>query len=151
MSRILIIMALILTGCNYINTEKRKADKVESYKEFFYENRQQFEQLAKEIQDDKILSSKNGLLQKTEDLDELKGKKLRRLDIHTFTISRTNCEQPRIEFITSWTDYPIGQMYLTKDCSDEKSEKNNYWTDGNFIEVWGLGDGWVLWVDGDFI
>ena len=147
----LIILTILLANCNYFNTDKRRIDKVESYKKFFYENQETFEQLTKEIQDDKILSGKNGLLQKTEDLDELKGKKLRRLEIHTFTTSQTNCEQPRIEFITSWTDYPIGQTYLTKDCSDEKSKKGNYWTDGNFIEVWGLGDGWVLWVDSDFI
>lgn len=83
--------------------------------------------------------------------DELTNKQLRRLEIDHVDINKTNCGQLEIEFTTSWTKYPIGQMYLSKDCSDDKSKKGSYWTDGNFIEVWGLGDDWIIWVDSDFI
>lgn len=142
-------MTILLTSCNYINTDKRRIDKADSYKEFFYENKTTFDQLIKDIQGDKSITSKMGLFHEVDKLeDELKTKKLRRLEIHTFSIAQTNCDEPEIEFITSWTDYPIGQMYLTKGCPDEKSEKGNYWK-GGFIEVWGLGDGWVIWVDSD--
>jgi len=95
------------------------------------------------------MTSKMGLFQDVKKLeDEEKMKKLGSLDVLALTITETNCGEPEIEFITSWTDYPIGQMYLTKDCSDEKSGKGNYWKSG-FIEVWGLGDGWMIWVDSD--
>lgn len=90
-----------------------------------------------------------GLFQNVKKLeDEKKIKKLRRLAIQTFSISQTSCGESKVEFITTWTDYPIGQMYLTKDCPDNKSRKDNYWK-GGFIEVWGLGDGWTIWIDSD--
>ncbi len=92
-----------------------------------------------------------GLFQDVEKLeDELKIKKLRGLEIRALSIVKRSCEQPEIEFITSWTDYPIGQMYLTKGCPDEKSKEGGYWQDG-FIEVWGLGEGWAISIDSDFI
>jgi hypothetical protein len=147
--RHLIILTIILTSCDYINTDKRRIDKAESYKQYFYENKEVFEQLIKDIQIDKSITSKMGLFQDVDKLeDELKIKKLRRLEIQTISITQTNCEQPEIEFITSWTEYPIGQMYLTKDCPGEKSTKGSYWK-GGFIEVWGLGNGWVIWIDSD--
>lgn len=68
------------------------------------------------------------------------------------TISVTNCDGFEVQYTTSWTTLPLGQMYLTYDpCNDPHSGKGNYWTDGNFIEVWGLGDGWMIVVDNDFI
>ena len=146
----LIILTIILAaGCDFIKTDKRRLDKAEEYKEFFYENRDTFEQLIKDIQVDKDMTDKMGLFQKVEKLqDKEKVNTLTSLDIHMLTISETNCDELEMEFITSWTDYPIGQMYLTKDCSDEKSGKGNYWKDG-FIEVWGLGEGWMIWIDSD--
>jgi hypothetical protein len=147
--RYIIILTIILTGCDYVNTEKRRIGKVGTYKEFFYENKEVFEQLIKEIQNDKSITDKMGLFQSVDKLeDELKIKKLRRLEINTLAIDPTTCGQPKVEFLTSWTDYPIGQLYLTKDCVDEQSKKG-YYSKGGFIEVWGLGDGWIIWIDSD--
>ena len=82
------------------------------------------------------------------DVEELTNKKLRRLEIEFVTISKANCDDFELELKTSWTNYPIGQMYLTKTgCNDTKATKGNYWTDNNFIEVWGLGDDWIIWAD----
>jgi hypothetical protein len=151
MRRHLVIFTIALIGCDYINTDKRRIDKAESYKLFFYEHKTVFEQLIKEIQSDESIINQMGLLQDVEKLeDKLKVKKFRRLEVQAFSINQTSCEQPKIEFITSWTHYPIGQMYLTKDCPGENSKEGKYWKSG-FIEVWGLGDGWSIWIDSDFI
>lgn len=149
MTRYLIILTIILTGCDYINTDKRRIDKVETLKEFFYENKEDFELLIRDIESDKSMTAKMGLVQDVDKLEnEIRTKKLKRLKIKTLTISETTCGQSEIEFRTSWTDYPIGQLYLTKDCSDEKSKKGKYWK-GGFVEVWGLGDNWMIWIDSD--
>jgi len=124
---------------------------VNFYKEFFYKNQDTFDHIVLRIAEN---ATKNNLIGKRLELyefDELTIKQLRRLEIEYIVIHETNCGLLEIEFATSWTDYPIGQTYLSYDCSDEKSTKGNYWSDGNFIEVWGLGDNWTIWVDSDFI
>ena len=38
MTRLLIISTIILSSCNYINTDKKRVEKVESLKNYFYDN-----------------------------------------------------------------------------------------------------------------
>jgi len=154
MNRHLIIPTLILTiltSCNYINTDKKRSDKVESYKEFFYINQKTFDQLTEELLTNEKINSKIGQLLTAEDVDELTNIKLRRLEIESFSISQTKCGKLEIEYKTTWTKYPIGQMYLSKDsCLDDPlTVKGNHSKDSSFIETWGLGDGWVIWIDSD--
>jgi hypothetical protein len=145
-------LTFVLTGCNYFNTDKKRADSVESYKIFFYDNRETFEQIVNELIKAENINDRVGKIINPDDFDELTNKKLRRLEIDFVTISKVNCDDFEVEFKTSWTNYPIGQMYLTKTgCADTKATKGNYWTDTNFIEVWGLGDDWIIWTDSDFI
>lgn len=146
--RHLIILTFILTGCNYINTDKKRIDKAESYKIFFYDNKDVFEQIVDLINNDKNLNARIGKWINPEEFDELTNKQLRRLEIKHVTINKTDCGQFEVEFTTSWTSYLIGQMYLAKDCSDRKSKKGNYRKVG-FIDVWGLGDDWLIWIDSD--
>jgi hypothetical protein len=116
---------------------------------FFYDNKEIFERLADQItNENKLINARIGQLIGPEEFDDLTNKQLRRLKIDFVTINNTNCGQLEIEFKTSWTSYPIGQMYLSKDCNDDKSKKDNYWK-GGFIEVWGLGDNWTIWIDSD--
>jgi hypothetical protein len=147
--RQLFILTILLTSCNYINTDKKRIDKAEEFKVFFYDNKEIFERLADQItNENKLINARLGQLIGPEEFDDLTKKQLRRLKIDFVTINNTNCGQLEIEFITSWTSYPIGQLYLSKDCNDDKSKKDNYWK-GGFIEVWGLGDNWIIWIDSD--
>jgi hypothetical protein len=152
MTRILIISIIFLTSCNYVNTDKKRSDEVESRKTLFYDNQETFEQIIGQLINDQNRNNKIGRSIKPNEFDDLTNKKLRRLEIEYITVSNTNCDEFEFEFMTSWTEFPIGQMYLTKTgCNETKSTKGNYWTDTNFIEVWGLGDGWIIWTDSDFI
>jgi len=147
--RQLFILTIFLTSCNYINTDKKRIDKAEDCKVFFYDNKEIFESLTDQLTNDKnLIDARLGQLIRPEEFDDLTNKQLRRLKIDFVTISNTSCGQLKIEFTTSWTSYPIGQMYLTKDCKDDSSNKGNYWKTG-FIEVWGLGDDWTIWIDSD--
>lgn len=151
MTRQLILWTLLLTSCSYVNTERKRADKVKSCKVFFYDNQKTFDSIVERINSDTVINSRTRHRIDPTAFDEFTTKQLRRLNIQFVEINRTNCGQVEIEFTTSWTKYPIGQMYLSKDCSDDKSAKDSYWTDGNFIEVWGLGDNWMIWIDSDYI
>jgi hypothetical protein len=146
------ILIFILAGCNYINTAEKRADEVNSYKELFFNNRQVFEGIVAQIKSDERLRAKaNGVIM-PEEFDELTLRQLRQLKIRHLTIKSTLCDELEIEFRTHWTEYPIGQMYLTKPaCEDALAGKGNYWNDGSFIDVWGLGDDWLIWTDSDFI
>ena len=124
MTRLLIILTCILTGCNYINTDKKRADKVESYKVFFYDNKDTFEQIAGQLIRDKNINEKVGKFINPAYFDDVTNKKLRRLEIEFVAISKVNCDEYQVEFKTSWIKYPVGQMYLTRTgCSETKAVK----------------------------
>ena len=67
------------------------------------------------------------------------------------TVNNTECKE--VEYTTNWTDYPIGTLYLTWTTCDSVQTKQGYYHDyySKFIEVWGLGNNWLIWVDSDFI
>lgn len=59
-----------------------------------------------------------------------------------------------VEYATDWTEYPIGAIYLKWTTCDSLQTQKGFYFDNfntNFIEVWGVGNNWLIWVDSDFI
>lgn len=55
-----------------------------------------------------------------------------------------------IEYGTNWTDLPNGISYLHwSSCPDETNQRG-YYNQTNFIETWGVGNGWSILVDSDW-
>ena len=42
-------------------------------------------------------------------------------------------------------------FYFTKNICDKTQTVKGYHLKGGMIEVWGLGDGWLMWIDYDYI
>lgn len=143
-------LLIFLTSCDFVNTEERRTDQVEDFKIYFEDNRHIFESIVDRIMQDENIIHRTGEKLHLKSLDELSLKQLTRLKIEYFSIKKTDCDRIEIEFITTWTTYPVGQTYLTMTCPYAQTNKDTYNKFG-LIEIWGLGGGWLLWIDSDFI
>lgn len=73
------------------------------------------------------------------------------LEISAVSLNTTVCEGViDYQFISSWSSKAT--LYFSKDsCDKEQTVKGYYSKKSEMIEVWGLGDGWTMWIDHDFI
>lgn len=77
-------------------------------------------------------------------------KELDELEIGTITILNTNCNGiVEVEFIVNWTNKAT--VYFDKNTSEKTNTKKGYHSKAGMIEVWGLGNGWMMWIDYDYI
>jgi len=136
---IITIFGVFLYSCQVTESDTK------NYIEKFNANKVDFGKLALEINEYKVLSSKgdNEIYSKFED-------GLNDLNIQRINISKTSCKDVfEIEFTTSWSKNAT--VYFTKnECVTEQSNVN-YHSKSEMIEVWGLGNGWIMWIDYDFI
>ena len=141
-NKALIILSLLILSCNFINTDSKRIEQANNYKRFFFENKEQLEQIT-----EKVLRNKKLILKSGQKIEE----QLKTLKIENIVITKNSCETFEVEYRTSWTKYPIGTMYLTMNVCESTKYPNGSYVNFGFIEVWGLGEGWILWVDSDFI
>ena len=73
------------------------------------------------------------------------------LEITNVRTTYTNCDGLiEYEFSSFWTRK--ASLYFSKNlCEKEQSRKGYHANPSEMIEVWGLGDGWIMWIDYDFI
>ena len=85
------------------------------------------------------------------DLEQTLSKDLIKNGIKFITV-RNDSECKEVEYATQWTKYPIGTLYLTwTTCNPKQTEKGFYQSDTSFVEIFGIGNDWLIWTDTDFI
>ena len=150
--RLLILsFVLTLTSCSD-NRQKRKdivADKIV----MINENRTEWENLTKDILDDPYVNQQLGKFINPAELnDNLKSRLLKQGIIRLSVQKGNTCKE--VEYATDWTEYPVGAIYLKWTTCDSVQTQKGFYVDNfnkNFIEVWGVGNNWLIWVDSDFI
>ncbi len=150
--RLLILsFVLTLTSCSD-NRQKRKdivADKIV----LINENRTEWENLTKDILDDPYVNQQLGKFINPDELnDNLKSRLLKKGIIRLSVQKGNTCKE--VEYATDWTEYPVGAIYLKWTTCDSVQTQKGFYVDNfntNFIEVWGVGNNWLIWVDSDFI
>lgn len=152
-NKIILIFALTfsLLSCKD-NREKRKEIVAEKIVQIA-ENQTEWNSLTVRILKDPFAISNQGKGTYPKDLEKGLAKELDEKGILRITV-RTNSECKTVEYTTNWTDYPIGTLYLTWTTCDSEQTKKGYYKDNldlNFIEVWGIGNNWLIWTDSDFI
>lgn len=152
LNRILILIFIITLASCTDNRQKRKdivADKIV----MINENRTELEKLTKDILDDPFVNQQLGKLISPSQLsDKLKERLLKQGIVRLSVQKQDNCQE--VEYATDWTEYPIGALYLTWTSCDSIQTQKGYYKDNfnaNFIEVWGVGNNWLIWIDSDFI
>lgn len=148
---LIFIIAFGLLSCKD-NREKRKEIVAEKIEEIT-ENQSEWNSLTERILKDPFAISNQGKSTYPKDLERDLEKELDDKGIKSFTVG-TSSECQKVEYETEWTTYPIGTLYLTWTTCDSEQTKKDYYEDNfdvNFIEVWGIGNNWLIWTDSDFI
>lgn len=85
------------------------------------------------------------------DLSKELNKSLEEKGVHPIYITYVgNCQE--ISYSTNWGDFSDGQINLIwSTCADSVSTYYGYYDEHEFIEVWGLGESWLLVCDLDLI
>nr|WP_321453169.1 hypothetical protein [uncultured Carboxylicivirga sp.] len=119
--------------------------------EQFSIKKQEWNSLTKHILENEFVNSNLGKGIYPHDLENKLSTELINKGISFITVSN-NHECKQVEYATKWTKYPIGTLYLTwTTCDSTKTKKGFYQSDSGFIEIYGIGNNWLIWVDIDFI
>lgn len=135
------------------NREKRR--KIVSEKiEVFSKKETEWNYLTQQILKEPFVNANMGKFINPQSLSKPIAKELKNKGIYRITVNN-NSECKEVEYTTNWTEYPIGTLYLTwTTCGNTKQTEKGYYEDNfhdNFIEIWGIGNNWLIWTDSDFI
>lgn len=77
-------------------------------------------------------------------------KMMHNLHITDINLNVTPCRDTvAYEFVTSWASN--AKVYFSKSaCHGKEATKGYYKKSSEMIEVWGLGNNWIMWIDHDF-
>ena len=141
---IFIFLSFTLTKCQVTKSD------TENYIEKFSENKIEFDLLAKKISQDKLLLGKIGYSINKNEIDSILQTELENIGVDNINLKYSECEKiTEVEFVMNWTKNAT--VYFNKnDCKKEQT-KIGYHSKTTMIEVWGLGNGWCMWIDYDFI
>ncbi len=143
------ILVLITLSLTLSNCQATKSD-TEDYIENFTENRVEFEALSKKIINNKALLSKIGYGINENEIDSKIKAELENLGIDEIYLKHSDCEgKIEVEFLTNWTKK--ASVYFNRNYCETEQTKIGYHSKTTMIEVWGLGNGWIMWIDYDFI
>lgn len=149
-----VILILILTLISCQDNRERRKGIVSEKMEAFSAERLEWEELTQRILKNEIVNANLGKSIEPSELGksletELEEKGISRISV----LNSSECKE--VEYITNWTGYPIGTLYLTwTTCGNKQQTEKGYYEDNfdsNFIEIWGIGNNWLIWTDSDFI
>ncbi len=135
-----------LISCN-VGKDGRKEIILEKIDEFNKEKKE-WNDLTQSILKDESVNYKLGQLISPNDLDKSIADKLNDREIKYITV-RNSPECQEVEYQKDW-DNSLGTQYLQFTTCDTLKTKNGYYqSDSSPIEVFGIGDNWLIWIDID--
>lgn len=135
-----------LISCN-VGKDGRKEIILEKIDEFNKEKKE-WNDLTQSILKDESVNYKLGQLISLNDLDKSIADKLNDREIKYITV-RNSPECQEVEYQKDW-DNSLGTQYLQFTTCDTLKTKNGYYqSDSSPIEVFGIGDNWLIWIDID--
>jgi hypothetical protein len=141
---IFVFLSFTLTKCQVTKSD------TENYIEKFTENKIEFDLLAKKINQDKFLLGKIGYSINENELDSILKAELENIGVVDINLKYSECEKTtEVEFVVNWSKN--GTVYFNKNDCEKEQTKIGYHSKTTMIEVWGLGNGWYMWIDYDFI
>lgn len=140
----LVIVFLIFT----FNSCSITGNDIDRYRSQFEKQKNNFETLINLL---KTQDLKIGFSVNENDLPDNIKKILSDLDISNINVNNTSCNGlVDYEFTSSWSSKAT--LYFSKDfCNKEQTTKGYHAKTSEMIEVWGMGNDWIMWIDYDFI
>lgn len=142
---------LLLMSCG--DRKEARIEIVEDKMIMLKEDLNEWNKLTQQILSDQYVNANLGKLIKPASLNGSLKEQLIDRDVLNISAQK-NGDCKEVEFVTGWTSYPIVTLYLTWTNCDSTQTQQGYYLDNfntNFIEVWGVGNNWLIWTDSDFI
>ena len=142
MKNIICFLTIIsLVSCS--NRKEIVLQKIENFRS----EKKAWDDLTKLILNDKTVNSKLGLLIEPKELDDSLGNELLKKEIVFITVGNNkNCQS--VEYQKCWKN-AIGTQYLKWTTCDSLKTKKDYYEDLSPIEVFGIGEKCLTWIDTD--
>jgi hypothetical protein len=139
---ILFLVTLALPSCSVNSFD------ISRYQNKFEAHKGEFEELVSLL---KLQSIKVGYPIDVNELPKNIKIILDNLNISHVTTTASSCKDtPAYEFTTSWSGKAT--LYFSKDsCNLLQTNKGYHEKVSNTIELWGMGNEWLMWIDYDFI
>jgi hypothetical protein len=121
---------------------------INRYRTRFESNRQEFGTLVRLLKEQKL---RIGYSVNASELPRNIQTILQNLEIAEVYLKATECQGiVDYEFTCSWSSKAT--LYFSNDsCEKIQTVKGYHSKQSEMIEVWGLGDGWTMWIDYDFV
>ncbi len=131
--RLLLIFCLFSSLISCTDNREKRTDIVKDKIEIINHGLFEWNKLSQEILNNAYVNSKLGKYIKAEELnEELKGKLLDK-GIVRFSLQKFD-RCTTVDYLTNWTEYPIGSLYLTWTTCDTTQTRKGYYLD-NFIHT----------------
>ena len=142
---LLVSFGLILSSCS-----KTRSD-IKSYIDKFYSNKSDFDKIVASLSADGTVMNRVGYFINKNNLNKDVRDILDKLDITDISTNSSDCKGiAQFQLEANWTTKE--HIYFTKDsCDYEQTAKGYHKQTSEFIEVYGLGDNWLMWVDYDLL
>ncbi len=151
LNKLLLTITILVSSCS--DSRQNRKDFVKDKLIKINENIYEWENLTKDILNDTFVNIHLGKLIITSELNNNIRQRLEKFGVTQISVEKkTNCTE--VEYTTNWAESPIGKLYLTKNTCDNIQTKRGYYFDNydtNFIEVWGVGNNWLIWIDSDLL
>ncbi|MFB6320809.1 hypothetical protein [Saccharicrinis sp. FJH54] len=140
------IMTFSLLSCKN-NTEKRKEIVIKKITQFS-DKQAEWNNLTNRILENQFVKSNLGKGIYPTDFEKYLSTELIKNGVKRITVHKSSeCKEVEYEFDY---EYPIGTLHLTwTTCAPKQTEKGYYQSDSNYIEIYGIGNNWLIWTDGD--
>lgn len=140
------LLFFTLISCN-VGKEGRKEIILGRIEEF-HKEKKEWNDLTQCILKDETVNYKLGQLISPNDLDKSIADKLNDREIKYITV-RNSSQCQEVEYQKDWDNW-VGTQYLKfTTCDTLNTKKGYYQSDTSPIEVFGIGDNWLIWIDID--
>ena len=142
---------MFVSGCgdNRATIKEIVYDKIES----FNKELDNWNIITQQLLGNDYVNSHLGLFINPKDLNSDLYEKLKEQGVIRFTVTKNiGCQE--VEYTLDWMEKNYCTLYLTWTPCDLIQTKKGYNKDSydtNFIEVWGLGNNWLFWLDSDLL
>ena len=114
----------------------------------FSEKQNEWNSLTQRLLENEYVNSYLGKVIYPMDLNESLSAELKEKGVKQIS-ARNSDDCKEVEYETEY-EYPIGTLHLTwTTCDPKQTEKGFYQSDSGFIEIYGIGNNWLIWTDHD--
>lgn len=146
-----IVFSIAAAGC--IDNREAIKEIVSDKIECINNGQDKWNKITQQLLNNDYINSRLGLYINPKDLNSNLYEELQEQGVIRLSVTK-NIDCQKVEYSLDWMEQNSCSLYLTWTSCDLIQTKKGYYKDSfdtNFIEVWGLGNNWLVWLDSDLL